>query len=285
MADLSSPEIFRELYQGLGVNALEPLHRHCPNASICWSGAEHRFPPLGTEWNYIPRPWVGQYYDRLRILMLGINMNGSGGFDEGIALIRGAQAEMRVGRIKVRFGLDYKRYSGTILFHRMGAYAHAFAEIAGLVADTSASGAWPSTDNAADGLEYLAYANQIKCSPFDDQESGTKRSEPQSAMWENCGRHILASEIQLLAPRVIIVLGLGDNFLNFVKHVLDAPPIRVDVPGPNGHPPVFRGVIRGKETTLFVVKHPTGPGGNKLEVLHLLRAAAEQQREHWLNGP
>ncbi len=70
------------------------LHQVCSNAGACWSGvdAKHRPKPDRDE-AQIFRPWVGRHYAKTRLLVLGLNMNGWGGYDAfysnaGVPLVR-----------------------------------------------------------------------------------------------------------------------------------------------------------------------------------------------------
>jgi hypothetical protein len=202
---------FRALYRRLQLmDDKRPemrLHDLCPLNEVCWRGARDRLPPKDQDWNEVSRPWIGGHYESLRLLFLAINMNGSGGFFEATGLVLAARDEILTGRTRVRFGHDYQKYPGTMLYHRMGVYASAFVETAKFRDEIPPEQSWPSYQNVAEAFEFMAYTNQVKCSPHDDQNSKNSRSEPTGAMWENCGKYVLAEELRLLNPRVIVVLG------------------------------------------------------------------------------
>lgn len=69
----------------------------------------------------------------LRLLVIGENLNECGGFDTIQLLTALAKKEILSGRRRVRFDNDFKKYPGSILWHRLGCYAVAFAEAKGVL--------------------------------------------------------------------------------------------------------------------------------------------------------
>jgi hypothetical protein len=197
------------LYREAGVvddeSALE-LPDHCADAAACWKGMEER--------RYssceIARPWIGPEYERTRLLVVGENLNGESEFDAlagDHGYVPEAMRELAVRR-RVRFGNQPKVYAGTLLWHCIGAYGAAILRELGVTpfaAMEFAGGDVPAPAVIA-AYSNLAYLNHVKCSPNDG-----KRSQPSPAMWSRCGRRFLTRELEILAPRVVLVLGRGDN--------------------------------------------------------------------------
>jgi hypothetical protein len=108
MASVPETPDFRQLYQSLGLMRPDgtclTLHHSCQCCSTCWKDAESRYPPDEAQWSYISRPWIGPRYGELRATAVGINMNGSGGFDEAVSLVQVARREMLKGTRRVDFG-------------------------------------------------------------------------------------------------------------------------------------------------------------------------------------
>ena len=91
-------------------------------------------------------------------------------------------------------------------------------------------------------------------------------------MWQHCGRHVLASELALLAPQRILVLGTGDNARAMREHGLRGPERDLR----RGSVRVGRRELRATlsktdaawgTVDLLVAPHPAGPGGNARSLL------------------
>lgn len=280
---------FRDLYQSLDVfdpnHRASGLHEICPCKDNCWKDALHRIPPKNEDWNEIYRPWIGMHYDRIRILVLAINMNEWGGFDSAVELVEHARDEIQNGRTRVRFGNDYRRYSGTMLYHRMGAYASAFVSAAGLIPNPNFPDAWPTHQHVATSFDYLSYTNHVKCSPHDEPGSNQRSSEPTTAMWRNCGKQVLTAELQVLKPKIILVLGKDLNFSSLQENVFSGNLEEIPVSKENQwqHISVYSCVQRNM--IVFRMPHPGWPkGGTLREIYFDLAKAVTLTRELWLTA-
>lgn len=107
-----TPDSFKALYLGLGLvdkstGDIAALHKTCPNAKKCWSQNEIPVLEDGSldegEWTKISHPWIGEKFQELKLLCLGINMNNFGGFSACCDLVNDACDEMNKGVKRVRF--------------------------------------------------------------------------------------------------------------------------------------------------------------------------------------
>ena len=65
----------------------------------------------------------------MRLLVIGVNLD-SDGFACTKELAQEARREIRQGKKRIRFTVDYATYRGSLLWYRMGCYAAIFAEAA-----------------------------------------------------------------------------------------------------------------------------------------------------------
>jgi hypothetical protein len=275
------PEHFRALYSELGfispLDEPQPLHLSCEHRSACWEGSEHRFPPEN-DWSHIYRPWVGPKYAENRILVVAVNMNADGGFDEAADLVEAARKEIRDGKIRIRFGNEFNTYPGTFLYHRMGCYASAIVNASGTTLTASDDDSRPSKEVIADAFDYFAYTNHVKCSPDDTHNSdvgtGEKgKSEPTAEMWSHCGPHVLAKEIALLHPKTILILGTSDNWQSFANRVL----ISVSTQQARvGSVRMVDAKVNDRDVRAIIVPHPQARGGNAWQIYDDLRSLMRQ---------
>ena len=255
-------EEFKSAYRSMGLMHEETglsLHEYCPKAHFCWKviAADRR--PKGSA-SHISRPWIGDDYERLRLLVVGINLNGDGGFDELVSLAKRAQTDIGLGKKQINF--DTKGYRGTSLWHRVGCYAALFAESAGLTNVKYDDDGAPAKDSASRAYDFIAYTNHVKCSP------ASYNSKPTYSMWTECGRYILREEIALLRPQYSLLLG-AENYRRFVCQIADSP----------GQPMqscdrVKRAMVRigSLPLQLYGVPHPTR-GGASFSIIQELRSA------------
>lgn len=180
---------------------------HCAFASACWAGDARR--PTGPL-AHISLPFIGKSYAAGRLVVVGENLHGDGGLLEIENLVPRAQSELR-SRMRVRFGNDFSEYPGSFLFHHVGAYSATVLRTAGVEPFRSAT--WSASDGVPRdllirSLDFVAFLNHVKCSP---KAARGDRSKPNAIMWERCGAAYLKEELAVLAPTVIIVLGLSEN--------------------------------------------------------------------------
>ncbi len=260
-------EAFKALYGNLGFmdagGPCHPLYSTCQRAPECWRTvkAVHRPPPGNCE-AHIFRPWVGPRYQDSRLLVVGLNMNGWGGYDafhrrEGIPH---AKTELEVKSKLFR----NPKYAGSLFEVRMLACAWAVLRTAGLETPFNSFQELEITARSVnatqrrqfiEGYDLIAFTNLVKCGPApcypkDVKCGGTSCNEhrngaPTQEMIMACPSHVLSKEILILNPKVILTLGKA----------------------------AFAGVsgIRGKsDWKHFTALHPAARGYRLIEVLNRL---------------
>lgn len=273
---VNMPHHLLQMYAGLGVvsnNTPLPLCETCGHHQECWQGNEHRKPldQGNIHWSHVSLPWIGTKYNTFRIAVIGINPYEAGGLEFYPKLIPQAREEMAGGRIKVTF--NHPGYAGTVLWHRIGLYAS--QTILNFVNDDDPL-TFPDLSHV-DAYDWIAFTNHVKCSPIGD------RSKPSQAMWENC-HSILKKELGILAPKIMIVLGTGDNFHYLNKNVLDETPSLLDE---TKSVRLYVGKLHSKTIGIINVPHPAAPGrgashqiSRDLEMLLFKHAAKLQYMLH-----
>lgn len=216
----------------------KPLRASCKLAPECWHNIDE------PDDSVISRPWVGSDYGSLGLVAIGVNFNGGGAIDLADQYVRDAKAEIEMDRKRVYF--EEGDYGGTMFWYRLGCYAALFARASGLMAIRYESDGYPTGESISRAFEYIAFLNQIKCSPPRND------ARPTAAMWRNCGQHVLTDELRLLKPRSIMVLGLG-SFWEFVGRIPPTYPPKIDRIGK-----VLRTTIAldGSSLPVFATYHP-----------------------------
>jgi hypothetical protein len=255
-----------------------PRSRHlptmCPKASLCWAGlAVTHQPPEGTDASELSAPWIGSAYDAGRTVIVLENLRNYGGFDLRIEASKGMRFLGRVAHYQLAEGrrrlFGSKTYRGTDVWPRALAYAAIWLDSVGVLAKTGPTEVVSSAALSA-AQDHVAIVQHVKCSPR------TPGSEQTPAMWENCGRLVLADELAILRPARLLVLGTGDNARAMREHVLK---------GPAGQRRQVTATVgsRSRAITLMtidstwgpvevvVAPHPAGQGGNSRKLLDLLR--------------
>jgi hypothetical protein len=251
------------LYQTLGLvtstaNGL-PLHLHCEYRESCWRDNLHRTPPADKEWAQIYLPWIGSKYEQERILVVGENMNECGGLSAARDLMKQARCEILKGKHRV-FGSG--SYRGSMLWYNLGYYSLSLLrdrdefELSGQI-DVS-------NEMVAGAYDLVAFTNHVKCSPIGE------KSEPTPEMWNKCGIHILSREISILAPRVILLLGVQENMWFLSNHVFTIPESSWSRYGCVNK---CAATLGGAEYQIFAVPHPSYFKAKRTSVLEdLLKA-------------
>jgi hypothetical protein len=213
---------------------------------------------------HIYRPWIGSLYDELKMLVIGINMNGYGGYDAEIGLAEYSKEAILQGKRKINFDNDPADYAGTFYWHRIPAYIVAFLENEKIMSPKWGNDDFPSKEDTSKAFDYFAITNSIKCSPRPLPDIPNDKSKPTNKMWENCGNFLLKEEIRILKPEKILICGTSDNSFYFNHKILDNPCKF------KKHKHVQKGVgkIDGRELDIFVVPHPTSFGGNSIEIMY-----------------
>jgi hypothetical protein len=262
MSSNLTPDDFKAVYIQLGLGNKEtgelfPLYKNCPNAKHCWNPCEIPVLENGSidesERTKIPHPWIGEKFQELKLLCLGINMNDHGGFSACHNLIEEAREELKY-RTKIRFGCDYKDYKGTFLFHRMGMYAALIAQSAGITMQLDSKTGLPTQEEVIRAFDFIAYTNHVKCSP-----TNKERSKPSWQMWEHCGSFILKDELAMLKPKILLVFGTSDNDWWLSEKVFD--PNSVQIKSTLGQVQIKQASLGGQPIKLIVVPHTSARGG------------------------
>lgn len=223
-----------------------PLHRVCANRDACWSGALDRLSPPDIA--SISVPWIGPGYGELKLLVVGINFNEAGGEGATVDLVEGARAEMREGHWK---HFRNPSYSGTPFYSVTGCYVVAIAEAAQFLKPSIGDNGLPSLEDIEKVFDFVAYTPQVKCNPMGAAGS------PTTAMWSNCGRHVLRAEIEVLKPDTVLVVGVSKNKWYFGRNVLDSPAPPWSC-GTNVH--CANATVGGKPVKILAVPHPRRGG-------------------------
>lgn len=164
-----------------------PLDRCCACGEECWSAVGAHARPSDPQRAGITVPWIGAGYSDSKICVVAINHHNFGGL--------GANWWMARGHIHERLGRG-RRHPFAL---GIGSYVAAVkASITGRPIP-----AGPTPAEAADGWDTAAFVEAVKCAPWE------KASKPTAAMWRNCPPRFLLAELELLAPRVVIVAGRG----------------------------------------------------------------------------
>lgn len=247
-------EKFRQLHLSrdfISVDALHPLYECCANKDDCWRGVNPECRPEA-EHIVISNPWVGAKYDELRLLIIGMNTNSWVGEGALKYLVETACEELRSNpsRREVFINSDpLQRYGGTVFYHRAGACAFEFARSAKLAQErsTRCDDGFPSNLDISEAYDFVSYTNQVKCT----LKGG--RGKPTTAMWNNCGAHVLRDEIRILEPKYILVLGKRYNWEYFYRKVLDG---REWPAGANGRTRLDTVKFDHGEVKVILAQHP-----------------------------
>jgi hypothetical protein len=260
---------FINLYRKLnlisqGGNGL-PIHRFCTNAAKCWDSSNERFPPDDDKISHICQPWIGSEYDKLKLVVIGENLNEYGGIDSLIELTNEAKDLIAEGDRRVRFHSAFHEYARSFLWHRLGCYSAALGEAMGAMELLWEADGYPNAENVAKAFDFISFLEHIKCAPFGNNGTAT------TGMWENCGSHILRQELLLLKPTQLLVLGSSNNSWYLQENVFDSILDKKE----------FDSVIREKVTInnlkilVWIVPHPQSYGGAAKSILDDLKKALQ----------
>lgn len=229
-----------------------PAYQYCAHAGRCWAGMEDRTAPQNhPQWAYPSYPYIGRLYaaKMSRILVLGINTNEGGGLNYNSEIVKDARYWLgEEKQVRVTFGYkfnDGRPYRGSYLWHRMACYARAARKA--LDCNDDLFSYKDNNEDIQSEYEHFAFMNHVKCSPTGE------RSKPSRAMWENCGKHILERELEILNPDVVIVLGISDN-LYYLEHNVLAGSFKPL--GKYGDAQIFSAPLGHKKIGIVVVPHP-----------------------------
>jgi len=223
-----------------------PLHRNCGNSDKCWVHPE----PHNGIYSGITRAHVGRFYDKTRLLVLGINnrMNyGRGNYQIESTWIKDSASIMK------------KSTAGVCAVHKyLAIYATLFMSINEIlpksqrIIDIDYKNQYHRKILADNLQDFLAWTQVIKCNP----KRG--RSKPYDQMWTNCSQRILCGEIKALKPKYIISFGISGNYptvLELLKKEYSGQKPRI-YPVGNSHIEYWKGKKGKSEIHLIGLPHP-----------------------------
>ncbi len=221
------------LYDKLSVNGKCELNDKCW-PKTCESGRRT-----------IYKPYIGRKYAKNRVLCLGINFNDYGDeLDAMIKLMELAKSEFKLGKKQI---FKNTGYQGSIVYHRMLAYTQIWMN-SNSHFSLSVDWTFPS-ESLVDTLECVAITNTIKCSPKGNN------SAPLPNMWENCPKHILKNEINILKPKRILLLGKSENYKSFFNILSHPKRIKENISFK-----IFNASIQNNNFEILVAPHPSYEG-------------------------
>lgn len=237
-----------------------PLWPACECATSCWQGIPSAFRPgrgrAGAWDGAIPLPWVGQFYRRGGVVVLGVNLNNASGLlvEYDIA-INGPKSQLEALRA------SKKKPHGSWWAYR--SLRSARAVLCSLDGQPVRDEADPVA--VADTLLRVSRLQAVKCSPQDGA-----RSSRTANMDANCPPKFLQRELEILNPRAVVAFG------NESWGALDSiGAMRITTGGPN----VWRALLTQGDRTreVFWLPHPAS-NGSLWEKSHNSLLASLRQR-------
>lgn len=132
-------------------------------------------------------------------------------------------------------------------------YSALIAQATGVTVQLDKEGL-PTQNEVVRAFNFLAYTNHIKCSPTNEE-----RSKPNWQMWEHCGVFILKKEMEMIHPKVLLILGTSDNQYQLVNKVLDSN--NTQTISSSGKIEVKQASFDGQPIKLVIAPHPSAKGG------------------------
>jgi hypothetical protein len=231
------------LYEHRGLLDLDqpqPLWDCCPNGKHCWRGLRK---PRSRNRNNgrITLPWVGPDYTPGQLVVLANNLNNASGWlTEYEIVCSSASSETNLSQIGSFEAGKRKAHRSPFAYRSMRTAAMLLDQLDGI----------PVTDRTEPGdlvptINRVARLQTVKCAP-DKSNYGT----PPSAMLKACPPLLLAAELKILDPAIVLTLG--------------QPAAKAISTLPNFQPVSQRGAIRrasipiGERTvSVYSVAHPT----------------------------
>jgi hypothetical protein len=168
-----------------------PLHEVCSMRHGCWSGCS---PPDDAERRThqgVSAPWIGSDYAEHGVCVVGLNFDLWGGLD----------AHWDICRSHIE-GLERGLKGGKAgLFFAYGAMTYAALLLESLTGEAFEDWVDPDARRLAATWSACAFLEAVKCSP------APSPGNPSKAMVGNCPRLLLRAELEILRPRVVLLLG------------------------------------------------------------------------------
>ncbi len=216
-----------------------PLFSSCGRCEHCWPSST-RPPRPEASIAGIAVPWVGPGYSQSRLCVVAINGNKFGGLSATWWITK-CDIEHRRGNAACG-GESTSRH---VFYAKAARYLSALLRKGGDF-DPDASVPAPV---CAEAWSQVAYLQAVKCSPG----TGT-RGSPTQAMVETCPPRYLASELEILTPARLLVV--GKKCWASVSKALDT-----DLPDPEEAAGRATAVLpAGGRIEVFFVAHPGGRG-------------------------
>jgi hypothetical protein len=244
-----------------------PLQACCKFCNNCWKGLENRKRNISDltdlEKSKIYKPYIGDKYNDFRLLIIGINMNNHGGYEEqrNIA-IEACRLLSEEGMKKLNFG--NQEYAGSVYWHRVASYAVVYTDNANITTKYWSNDS-PPDESIAIAFDYFAITNSIKCAPKNLIKGD--RSIPSTEMFNNCPSYILKKEIEILNPSKILVLG-KENYSRVVKALSNNQIFNVEINN-------CISSVKINGINIVGIIHPTAKGGSKKDLFYELDDFAE----------
>lgn len=225
------------------------LYETCSRKETCWQNITHQ----KADWNIIQMPYIGSDYktEKYPIAILGLNLNQSGGICSLRDLVLDAQYSLSKGWVKIRFGNDYQEYPGTFLFHRVAVYSN-------IISNRNSISSIPDlllSKNLSNIYDKICFLEAIKCSPYNESNSS-----PTAEMYQNCPQEFLLEELEIIKPKILLVLGKETIVPENMFDVLSKKNSKY------GNISVYE--IRNNQIEyVYQVIHPTARGGNSNEII------------------
>ncbi len=234
-----------EFYTQIGVCNKIPKDA-CLHSAACWDKlSEVEKIDLGS---YFYPPYIGKNYEDLRLLFLGLNMNGMNQKDGAAYLAGLAIKEIAAGK-KRTFKNSY--YQGSLLWHRILTYAVFFLRETGILTKPDTF-KYPSVEEMLEAYEYFAMTNTVKCCP------NTKNSEPTPDMLSNCPSLFLKKESKILNSKYIVCF--GTSAFNGIKKIFPLKKLEK-----SGKVTLYSTQINDEDKFIFTLPHPGCAAGSARE--------------------
>ena len=212
------------------------LWESCPHAEACWRRDHGTRPePMSAR-----IPYVGPDYPDHRIAVIAINSRDSGHAEDEVKATANVIQSLNAG---------HREYGYRSYFHyRVASVVHAVKS-----ATSQSLEARPDPRTVSGSLLASARLQAVQCSP-----ESTSRRTPTGAMVRNCPEFLLRGQLEILAPRVLLLFGAAAH------QAIEHPPFDVEwITSWQGSGRCFsRGqtTFAGQAMTILAFHHPSAAG-------------------------